>query len=291
VWRPRTRTANDVALARALVLWQDRPMTSIKTSDARSFVAKLGKTLAPSTIKVNVTAVSSVFKQAVDDDVIVRNPFAGVKRPKADRPPVKPLSADQVRSIAAVAEPDFRLAVILGAGLGLRASEARGLTIDRVEFLRRRVRIDRQAAHGSAEWVPPKSHNSDRVVPADDFVLDAVNAHVAEFGVGDDGLLLRGKVTGRMHSHGQWNTKWRRAREKAGMPSARYHDLRHHYASELLGHGVSLVAVASAMGDDPTTVLKVYGHLTASDDERIRAVIGKLWEADNEALEEIGEEN
>jgi site-specific recombinase XerD len=67
--------------------------------------------------------------------------------------------------------------------------------------------------------------------------------------------------------------------------------LRHHYASELLGHGVSLVAVASAMGDDPTTALRVYGHLTASNDDRIRAVIGKLWEPQTEAENRIEQKN
>lgn len=70
------------------------------------------------------------------------------------------------------------------------------------------------------------------------------------------GLLLRGKVTGRMHSHGHWNTKWGRARSRAGLHGVRYHDLRHHFDSELLGHGASVVAVASAMGDEPTTVLQ-----------------------------------
>jgi integrase len=277
VWRPRTRTANEVALGRALKIWSDRPISSIRTSDARSFIALLGETLAVSTIRVNVSSVSSVFGQAVADGVIARNPFVGVKRPKSDVSPLRPLTAEQVRSLLEVAEADFRLAVVLGAGLGLRQSEARGLTLDRVEFLRRQVRIDRQAAHGSSEWVPPKSANSDRVIPADAVVLDAVNAHVAEFGVGEEGLLLRGAVTGRMHSHGQWNTKWRRARTRAGLPDARYHDLRHHFASELLGHGVSLPAVAAAMGDEPTTVLRVYGHLTEADDDRIRTVIGGLW--------------
>lgn len=179
--------------------------------------------------------------------------------------------------------------MVLGAGLGLRQSEARGLTFDRVEFLRRQIVIDRQAAHGSSDWVPPKTANSDRVVPADEVVLDAVNAHVAQFGVADNGLLFQGRDSGSMHSHGVWNTKWRRARERAGIADVRYHDLRHHFASELLGHGVSIVAVAAAMGDEPTTVLNVYGHLTEADDDRIRGVIGSLWTADVAPADEVSE--
>ena len=111
---------------------------------------------------------------------------------------------------------------------------------------------------------------------------EEINRHIELFGVAEDGLLLRGAVTGRMHSYGQWGTKWDRARTRAKLPKARYHDLRHHYASELLGHGVSVVAVASAMGDDPATVLRTYAHLTGSDDDRIRGVIGSLWKAEDD---------
>ena len=31
------------------------------------------------------------------------------------------------------------------------------------------------------------------------------------------------------------------------------------------------------MGDDPAIVLAVYGHLTVKDDDRIRGVMGGLW--------------
>jgi len=42
------------------------------------------------------------------------------------------------------------------------------------------------------------------------------------------------------------------------------------------------VAVASARGDDPATVLRTYAHLTGSDDDRIRGVIGSLWKAEDD---------
>ena len=37
-------------------------------------------------------------------------------------------------------------------------------------------------------------------------------------------------------------------------------------ASEMLGDGLSVVAVAAVLGDIPTSVLRTYGHLVNSDE-------------------------
>jgi integrase len=287
VWRDRTRMANKLMLDRAVDQWKGRPLGSIRTGDARALIARLSQTYAPSTVGVNYDRVKSVFSSAIEDGLIGRNPFAGVPRPRGRKGKVRPLTVDQVAALYDAAEDDFKLAVALAATAGVRASEARGLTLDRVHFIQSELVIDRQAAHGSAAFVPPKSANSDRVVPVDDTLLADINRHVGEYGTGDDGVLLFGAQTNRMHSYGQWGTKWDRARTKAGLPGVRYHDLRHHYISEMLSHGVSPVAVAAAVGDTPAVIFSVYGHLTASDDDRIRAVMRGLWTDASAPLNEI----
>jgi hypothetical protein len=52
-----------------------------------------------------------------------------------------------VAGLYEAAAPAFRAGVLLGAALGLRQSEASAVTVDRVDFLRREVRIDRQFSH------------------------------------------------------------------------------------------------------------------------------------------------
>ena len=54
----------------------------------------------------------------------------------------------------------------------------------------------------------------------------------------------------------------------------RFHDLRHSYASALIAAGVSVRAVASALGHaDPGMTLRVYSHLWPSDEDRTREAI------------------
>jgi Phage integrase family len=58
------------------------------------------------------------------------------------------------------------------------------------------------------------------------------------------------------------------------------HDLRHHYAAELLAAGESVVTVANRLRhNNANTVLKTYGHLVANQDDRTRQAINRLWAA------------
>jgi integrase len=84
-----------------------------------------------------------VFNTALDDGLLGgRNPCDGVRLPRVDSPPIFPMSIDQVDALLAATSEPFKAAIVIGAGLGLRQSEAAGLTVDRVDFLRRSVTID-----------------------------------------------------------------------------------------------------------------------------------------------------
>jgi len=51
--------------------------------------------------------------------------------------------------------------------------------------------------------------------------------------------------------------------EQAGdeIAKARFHDLRHTHATELLRAGVHIKVVAERLGDSETTVMKIYSHV------------------------------
>ena len=181
VWRERTRSSGTRAIGRATALWGDRPLGSIRRADVQSFVAQLE--LAPTSIAMELKHVAAVFKAAIDDGLIARNPRTGVKVPKTTKGKVDPLTAEQVHALHDAAPDWFKIAVVVGAGTGARQSEVRGLTLDRVRFLERLIRIDRQAHLHSEGWGPTKSKSGVRTVPTDAPVLDAISAHIQTFGV------------------------------------------------------------------------------------------------------------
>jgi integrase len=190
--------------------------------------------------------ITAVLSATVEDGRIVKNPAVGVKLPEVVKAVVVPLRADELWRLADAAPPFFRAAVLVGAGIGLRSGETLGLTLDRVDWLRREVRIDRQMVtppRGAPEFGPPKTRASNRTVPAPSIVLEALSTHIAEFGLRDgtgelhsDGLVFHTR-DGAAVSRNRFSDWWRPTASRSGLPRVRYHDLRHHFASALIASG------------------------------------------------------
>jgi integrase len=280
-WRPATRDVATRSLRRPLAVFGDRPLSTIRPSDVQAFIS--GLEVAPSTVKVIAQHLRAVFRGAVRDGLIVKSPADGLRLPRSEKGPIVPLSDEDVARLHEAAAPPFRAAVLLGAALGLRQSEAAGVTVDRIDFLRRELRVDRQFSHFG--WGPPKTAASTRTVPMAAPVVELLAQHLERFGAGNDGALIHwrwaGQDGGPMTSHA-WHRPMRAAVTAAGLDGVRYHDLRHHAASRLIASGLSVVAVARFLGhDNPTTTLQVYGHLWADDNDRIRSAMATAWGAES----------
>jgi len=157
--------------------------------------------LSPSTVGLVMQHVRAVFAAAVRDGLIVRSPAQGVRLPRVPARQVRPPTADDVRALLDGAAPSFRAAVVLGAGLSLRQSEAAGVTVDRVDFLRHQVHIDRQwftPPKGPSGFGPLKTAGSARTIPAADEVLAELARHLELHGAGDHGLVVHGNDGGAM---------------------------------------------------------------------------------------------
>jgi integrase len=279
VWRPSTADAFAAAFARVFPEIGDRPIAQRRTSELQALVKLLLATRAPATVEATHRAVAAVLQSAVVDRVLTSNPTAGVKLPRVDRPKIQPLELDQVLALAGAMPDRARAAVLFAARSGLRMGETLGLTVDRVDFLRRTVRVDRQMvtpAHGDPHFGPPKTPSSRRTVPLAQVTLDVLAAHLARFPAVDELVFT--------NSHRQ---AWRRgtfaelvrdARKAAGLPvSVTFHDLRHHYASVLIAAGCSIKAVQEALGHkNASETLNTYSHLWPADEDQVRDAIEGL---------------
>jgi integrase len=175
------------------------------------------------------------------------------------------------------APDDFAVAIVAAAGLGLRASEVAGVTVDRIDFLRREVTVDRQW-HGQLDrFEAPKSKASNRTIPAGATVLDALALHIEQHGTGEHGVLLH--AAGRPLNANRMTWRWERTVRDI-VTDLTMHDLRHHFASSLISAGCSIVAVQRALGHaKPSTTLDTYSHLMPSDQDRMRGAIDEAWKA------------
>jgi integrase len=118
-----------------------------------------------------------------------------------------------------------------------------------VDFLRHKVRVDRQLVQvsGAPSFGPPKTSASRRVVPLPNVVADELARHIKQFGTGDDGLIFTSGA-GEPLRRTRFGEVWRTAIEEAKAPSVGFHQLRHFYASVLIGQGASVKVVQERLG-------------------------------------------
>jgi integrase len=132
-----------------------------------------------------------------------------IKLPKARKRVVEPLSVAAVLALLDAITLRYRVAVALGVGLGLREGEAFGLTIPRVDFLRRKVQVLSQAQRGQLA-ADRKTEASTRTIPADDWVLKEISAHVQRFGTGPGEVIVTNRL-GKVAQRNSFGDRWRLA--------------------------------------------------------------------------------
>lgn len=276
----------------------NKALRDVMPSDIQSWVSRLGTpdpkskrknggALAPTTIGVVHGVVHGVFGSAVRDRRIVANPCTGTRLPKADLKQVVPFTIEQVEALTKAMPPQYRAMLTLVAGTGLRQGEAFAVTLDRVDFLRRQLRVDRQIqtlAGGEPHFCPPKTAASVRTIPLAQVVIDALAAHIAKYPPTANGLLFTDAMGEPLRRAQFGHAVWRPTVAAAGMPKGtKFHELRHFLASLLIRHGESVKTVQARMGHaNAAETLDTYSHLWPDSDDQTRiavdAVLGKLSE-------------
>lgn len=261
----------------------DRPLVALRPSELSAWVRGLTDTLAPATAETVARILGSIFRSAVLDRLITVSPMAGVRVPSPQREMVTPLTPEQVAALMDAVPPRLRALVAVGAGCGLRVSEAVALSPSSVDFLRHTVRVDRQLGAGGVVG-PPKTRTSVRVVPLPDPVAWELSAHLERWPAVDvpgTGELVFTSAAGRPLNRSRVGDALRIAVPRAGLPAGTtFHDLRHHCASLLIAAGLSVKAVQSILGHATAAeTLDTYGHLWPAEGAAMRGAIERAWRA------------
>ncbi|MEU8535454.1 tyrosine-type recombinase/integrase [Streptomyces parvulus] len=261
----------------------DKPLARIRRSDVQSWVTGMEKSgMQPSTVRTTFNTIRAVFRAAVEDRVIAASPCQGVSLPDVPRRKVVPLTVDQVRALAEGMPDRYQALVILGAGTGLRPGELFGLQVRHVDFFKRQLRVEQQVQQtkgGGTRVCPPKTKESERVVPLPDVVVHALVGHLKTFPAGPDDFLFQDPAGGPVVATRLMDSAWRPARKSAGLPKVTMHQLRHTYASLLIAAGESVKVVSERLGHtNAAMTLNVYSHLFPDSEGKTRRAIDGAFE-------------
>ena len=158
---------------------------------------------------------------------------------------------DCVKLLAAAPVGTPRTMILMGLQTGLRFCELAALHWEEVDLVRASVTVCRSMVAGHVS--SPKS-NRIRHVPLTSDLVDALSALPR----GGDVVFHR---KGRMMTY---RVAWKMLDElsrAAGIAHVSWHDLRHTFASQLVGRGASLLSVQKLLGHSDIQVTMRYSHL------------------------------
>jgi integrase len=262
-----------------LPVFGKRPIASIRPTEVQAWVRNLSTTLAPGTVEVVYRYLAAVFRAAVEDRVIATSPCRGVKLPRAEKVRLEPLTTEQVLALVEAVDDRYAAMVVTAAGTGLRQGEVFGLTVPRLDLLRRQLRVEQQliSIQGRPPFLaPPKTPASVRLP---DVVIDALARHMAAYQPGELGTVFSGERGEPLLRNRFSERVWRPAVARAGLRvGTRFHDLRHYYASLLIRHGESVKTVQARLGHaSATETLDTYAHLWPDSEERTREAVDSAF--------------
>lgn len=272
--RPTTRALNLGVLRNHLLPRFGRwSLGRITTADVKAMIAE--ETAAggpsPSAVRRHAIVLGTILGAAVSDGRIARNPVRGVKLPAESARRMRFMEAEQLASLAA-AHPAFYRPLVLTAGYsGLRWGELVGLALDRVDLLRRTIRVERQLVEvgGKVDFGPPKTKAGVRTVTMPPALGEILAVHFASPAVGSSGLAFPGPK-GAPLRRSNFRRVWLKACERAALEGLVFHELRHTAAALAIAQGAHPLAIKERLGHSSITVtMDCYGGLFPRLEEAI----------------------
>lgn len=211
--------------------------------------------------------------QAVKAQLIPRNPADLVDPPRVDRYEAQTLTPGQAQAlIAGCIGTEIYLPVLLALTLGLRRGEALGLQWADVDLNARTVTVRHSASFSKGGFAlgATKTKNSRRTLMVPEVLREALESTLArqtqeakKFGPGYNphGLVCC-RRDGTPLTSGVLHHQYHALLDKLGLPSIRFHDLRHTNATLMLRNAVPAKIVSAMLGHSSIGItMDTYSHV------------------------------
>jgi len=242
--------------------------------------------LAPRTVVQARAVLGHALRQAVAWGLIPYNPVPAVRPPKPERPELQVPTAEQMlRLVEAAAGTPWGAPLLLAAMTGARRGEILALRWGDIDLDTGQMRITRsvQRVDGGLVFMEPKTSRSRRQITLPSAALEPLRQHRREqrerrLLVGphwQDLDLVSDRGDGGPLHPDSWTKAFKRLAQKAGLPpGTRLHDVRHGFATVLLGRGVHPAIASAALGHaSPAFTMTVYQHVLDGMTAQVAAAI------------------
>lgn len=232
-------------------------LATVKNADLQKFVSAFALEHSPKSVKNAYSLITAAFS------TFLPNFSPSVTLPQKIKVDSYTPSASDVQKLLDHCEsPELKVAILFAAVGTMRRGEVCAVTFDDVDFEKRTVRINK-AYSQSEEWRwvvrQTKTYESSRTVRMPQYVFDLIKT------IHHDKNTVVGLTPNALY------LRFEKALRDSGLPSFRFHDLRHYAASRMHAIGIPDRYIEAMGGWKPgSTVLKrVYENVIDEEREKV----------------------
>jgi integrase len=278
---PKTIQTHTYRMRRLVEAFGGRPLASITADDVAQWYRRVWDERGAGVARPVYMTLSACMSAAVKSGHVEATPCQvpeGQKHVPTRERGRQVATPEEVQAAANAMPPHLRVAVLLAAWCQTRLGEAIGLQrqdLD-LEAAPPTLRIERQVQYltgvGAVE-TPPKSAAGVReiVIPAS--LVPALRAHLdAHVDAAPTSWLLHPENTRGLPIHpNSLRAAWEKARDAAGIPWLKFHDLRHTGLTVFAQQGATLAELLHRGGHSDVDVALRYQHATRERDAALTA--------------------
>ena len=270
------------------------PLAKLTAADLQQFYNRLkeggrllrveqyGPGLSDRMVKSCHVTCRVALDQAVAQGLILKNPALSCKAPVTRPKEMQVLTGEEIQRLLIQAKEDgcFEL-LLLELSTGLRRGEILALWWDDLDFRTGTLRVERQVQRIQGKLVvsQPKTRASSRSILLPAPILKILEQYRQN--VDSRWMFPSPKKEDSPRDPAAVRKKLSAVLKRAGCPAARFHDLRHTFATSALEHGMDVKTLSTVIGHvSSTTTLNVYAHVTdemrqKAADKIDRAITGR----------------
>jgi integrase len=224
----------------------DEPLSALRPSQVKAWTARLREDHEPSYVYALHSRLSQILSDAVHDGVLGRNPCSRRTSPSMGKQKPYVATTEQVWALHDAMPEHPRVAILLGAFVGLRIADVSGLRVVGVDVIRGVVNPVQQWPSG---LMVTNGCNGDGAGP---WLIERA---------------VRQAKVAIAESENDFEDKVLTLPERFS-----FHDLRHYLASLLIASGADIKTVQARMRyASASTTLDTYSHLWPDADESTRS--------------------
>ncbi len=270
------------------------PLAKLTAADLQQFYNRLkeggrllrveqyGPGLSVRMVKSCHVTCRMALDQAVAQGLILKNPALSCKAPVTRPKEMQVLTGEEIQRLLIQAKEDgcFEL-LLLELSTGLRRGEILALWWDDLDFRTGTLRVERQVQRIQGKLVvsQPKTRASSRSILLPAPILKILEQYRQN--VDSRWMFPSPKKEDSPRDPAAVRKKLSAVLKRAGCPAARFHDLRHTFATSALEHGMDVKTLSTVIGHvSSATTLNVYAHVTdemrqKAADKIDRAITGR----------------